>query len=186
MGGSGGFDDCIRQSPRGLMSDLSDVEFNKRMLKGIALSVLTGSIGGWSYLLGIAAADVSLLTSPGDALFLLAASAVVGGLLAFVCFPAPAGFFMRGGTMSLALLRVALPTIVVCFFAGSLMRLAPSLETAIFGPFACMVVFGVSALIYRPGVPPPPHLCVSCGYDRTGLLASRCPECGRSPSDTRE
>jgi len=168
------------------MSDLSDVEFNKRMLKGIALSVLTGALGGWSYLLGIAVPDVSLLTSPGDALFPLVASAIVGGLLAFVCYPAAAGFFMRGGTMGLALLRVVLPTIMACFFAGILMRLGPSLEIAIFGPIVCMVVFGVSAFIYRPRTPPPPQLCVHCGYDRTGVLASRCPECGTSDNDTKQ
>lgn len=168
------------------MSDLSDVEFNERMLKGIALSVLTGTLGAWSFTIAMTSAASAAQKTAGDTWSTIVVTALIGGLLSFACVPCAGAFFVRGGSFALAVPSILLPTLAACIAAGLWVRFQPSCTAVVFGPLGCMMVFAIAASLFRRARKGPPHICEFCGYDKTGLVATRCPECGRSPFEARQ
>jgi hypothetical protein len=50
-----------------------------------------------------------------------------------------------------------------------------------------VLLFGIpymAIIWWPPRRPPPPGHCAACGYDLTGNLSGRCPECGATAADS--
>ncbi|MGD8450719.1 MAG: hypothetical protein PVJ57_02775 [Phycisphaerae bacterium] len=53
-----------------------------------------------------------------------------------------------------------------------------AVATTIFAPFVGLVVVVVSSTLEHRRQERRPHHCLKCGYDLTGNVSGRCPECG--------
>jgi hypothetical protein len=109
---------------------------------------------------------------------LLTLGAVAGAVQSFVFIPVSAGLRLSGLPVPIAVFRLESGQ-WVDYVSGGIGLIAGVTINALVWSLAFVLPLSLRFGFFRPWKKYPAGTCQGCGYDLTGNMSGRCPECGR-------